>query len=181
MPQGQARFRTSFTSQAGLTAALFVTGTIANVNVVNWTVDVFSKYDRKRYFNIQVGSPYLHPNSGEGLYVMPEVGATVSICLPSDSAPPYVAAFLMPPETLPDTATADAPAGTRSHGAVSKNASDSSFYGGRPRAQPGDIWLKGRDGNFVILHRGGVLQFGASELAQRICIPLGNHVMDISG
>lgn len=40
--------------------------------------------------------------------------------------------------------------------------------------------MRGRDGNFVILHRGGVLQIGATELAQRIYVPLQNLVTDIS-
>jgi hypothetical protein len=40
--------------------------------------------------------------------------------------------------------------------------------------------VRGRNGNFVILHRGGVLQIGASELAQRIYIPLQNLISDIS-
>jgi hypothetical protein len=32
----------------------------------------------------------------------------------------------------------------------------------------------------MVLHRGGVAQFGATALAQRICVPLGNLVTDIS-
>jgi hypothetical protein len=54
------------------------------------------------------------------------------------------------------------------------------YGGGRGRPKPGDIVLKGRDGNFCILHRGGVLQVGATDLAQRIFIPLGNLITDIS-
>lgn len=40
--------------------------------------------------------------------------------------------------------------------------------------------MRTRDDNFVILRRGGVLQLGATELAQRIFIPLNNQVIDIS-
>jgi hypothetical protein len=40
--------------------------------------------------------------------------------------------------------------------------------------------LRTRDNNFVVLHRGGVLQIGATELAQRIYLPLRNHVLDFS-
>jgi hypothetical protein len=41
--------------------------------------------------------------------------------------------------------------------------------------------MRTRDGNFVILHRGGVLQIGSTELSQRIFIPINNLMMDISG
>jgi hypothetical protein len=175
-----SRFRTSFTQQAGAEAAYILQGRIVNINLVNWTVDVVAQFDRKRFFEIQVGSPYLHFNRGEGLSIFPEIGATCMVCIPSDSSPPYVQSFIMPHETMTDTATDDAPAGTRSHGSKAAFATDASFAGGRPKAKPGDIWLRGRDGNFLILHRGGVLQIGATELAQRIYIPLTNLVTDIS-
>jgi len=41
--------------------------------------------------------------------------------------------------------------------------------------------MRTRDGNCVILHRGGVLQVGATPLAQRIYIPLNNVIHDVSG
>lgn len=163
-----------------LDAAEMVQGRVFNVNLVNWTVDVVAQYDQRRYFDVQVGSPYLHYNNGEGLYAMPEVGAVCMVSIPSDSSPPFVSAFLMPHE-LVDGASTDAPSGTASHGQPQKYATAASFAGGRPRANMGDIWLRTRDENFVILHRGGVLQLGASPLAQRIYIPLNNVIHDVSG
>jgi hypothetical protein len=174
------RFRTSMTSQAGAVPAQIVQGRIVNINLVNWTVDVVAQFDRKRYFEVQVASPYLHHNRGEGLSIFPEVNSVCMVCVPSDSSPPYVLAFIMPHETVTDASSDDAPAGTRSHGAKSEFATDASFACGRPKAKPGDIFLRTRDNNFLILHRGGVLQIGATELAQRIYIPLGNLVTDIS-
>ena len=165
---------------AALDAAEMVQGRVFNVNLVNWTVDVVAQYDQRRYFDVQVGSPYLHYNNGEGLYAMPEVGAVCMVSIPSDSSPPFVSAFLMPHE-LVDGASTDAPSGTASHGQPQKYATAASFAGGRPRANMGDIWLRTRDENFVILHRGGVLQLGASPLAQRIYIPLNNVIHDVSG
>jgi hypothetical protein len=150
-----------------------------NVNLVKWTVDIAAQFDRKKYFNIQVGSPYLHHSNGEGIYVVPEVGCTAMVCIPSDSTPPFVIAFVMAHQLVDDSST-DAPQGTSSHGQPTPNATDSSFAGGRPTAKLGDIWMRTRDGNFVILHRGGVLQLGATELAQRIYIPLNNQVVDVS-
>ena len=101
------------------------------------------------------------------------------VCIPSDSSPMFIMSFIMAHE-LVDDASDDAPQGTNSHGGAVPNATDASFAGGRPKAIPGSIYLRTRDGNFVALHRGGVLQLGATELAQRIYIPLGNLITDIS-
>lgn len=174
-----SKFRSSFTQVEGHEPAKVVQGRVVNINLVKWTVDVVAQYDRMRYFNIQVSTPYLHHSNGEGIYIFPEIGATCMVCIPSDSSAPFVLAFVMAPETINDSST-DAPAGTSSHGSPQVNATDSSFAGGRPQPKPGDIWMRTRDENFVILHRGGVLQIGATELAQRIFIPLRNLVTDIS-
>ena len=173
------KFRTSFTSKQGHDAGRIVQGKVVNYNLNNWTVDVQGQFDRTAYKGISVGSPYLHHSNGEGFYVMPEVNATVMVALPSDTSPPFVMCFVMAPETIDASAT-DAPQGTSSHGTPAKNSTDSSFAGGRPPANPGDIWIRTRDDNFVILRRGGVLQLGSTELAQRIFIPLNNQVIDIS-
>jgi len=201
------RFRNTMTHKQGTDPAQVIRGRVINVNMVNWTVDVISQFDRKYFNDIQVGAAYLHYNSGEGIYAVPDLGAVVMITIPSDSSPPYVQSFVMPMEVAnakgkfndPDqtvvtdqngTQTAntsdvddsDAPDGTRSRGgAVPHPEVDARFDGGRPPAKPGDIVLRGRDGNYVVLHRGGVLEIGATELAKRIFIPIGNKLMDISG
>lgn len=155
-------------------------GQVIDINLVNWTVDVFTKFDQKHYLNIQISSPYLHFNRGEGVSVMPDIGAKCYVCVPSDGPPPFVLSFIMPMETI-DGASEDAPDGTDGgKGGVTQEATAASFAGGRTRAKPGDISIRNRDGSFIILHRGGVLQVGASELAQRMYIPLQNLVSDIS-
>lgn len=173
------RFRTSFTHKEGFEAAQIVQCKVVNTNLVNWTVDCISQFDRKRYFEIQVSAPYVHHNNGEGIYTVPEIGAVCMVCLPSDSSPPFVLSFIMP-YTFVNSGTADAPMGTQSHGAPQQFATDAAFDGGRGLGKPGDIMMRTRDNNFVILHRGGVLQIGATELAQRIYIPLNNLITDIS-
>ena len=127
-----SKFRNSFTHKEGVDEALILQGRVHNVNVVKWTVDIITQFDRKKYFNIQVGSPYMHHSNGEGIYAVPEVGATCMVCVPSDSSPPFVLAFTMAHE-LVDDASDDAPAGTNSHGASVPNATDASFAGGRPK------------------------------------------------
>jgi hypothetical protein len=50
-----SRFRTSFTQIAGTEAARIVQARVANINLKNWTVDVYAQFDRKRYFDIRDG------------------------------------------------------------------------------------------------------------------------------
>jgi hypothetical protein len=204
------RFRNSMLSQAYQQPAIFMQARVINVNMVNWTVDVISQFDRHYFSDIQVLSPYLHYDNGEGVYVMPEVGAVCMVCVPSDTTPPFVAGFVAPMEqrggqqlqnpsdpnsaittTVFGTQTIDpnqttgkdAPAGTRSRGSntVQFPNVDAAFSAGRPAVNPGDIVMRTRDDNFVVLHRGGVVSIGATELAQRIYIPLNDKILDVSG
>lgn len=176
----RTRFRSSMTSPEGLGETDIFMGRVTNVDYVNWTVDVYSQFDQVRAFAIPVGSPYQHSNRGDGISVVPEVGAKCAVCWPGDSSPPFVLAFLMPHETIPDTGTDEDPGGTGDRGAPGQAPTTASYAGGRPVGKPGDMYMRGRDGNFVVLHRGGVLQIGATELAQRIYVPLSNMVMDFA-
>jgi hypothetical protein len=133
--------------------------------MANWTVDVYTTYDKHRYLDVQVGSPYLHYNNGEGIFCMPEVGAQCLVAIPGDTTGPVVLTFTTPHEIQAATDT---------------DPERASFAAGRPHAKPGDLMLRTRDGNFITLHRGGVLQIGATEVAQRIYIPIGNYITDIS-
>lgn len=171
-PAQRTAFRSSWTQPEGTQGATIIEAKIVDTNVNLWTVDTFSQFDQKYFFNVQVCSPYMHSNAGEGIYAMPEIGAKCHICIPSDGPPPYVLDFIMPQESIANAATADTP--------DDQTPTNATFAGGRARTKPGDIYMRGRDGNFVILHRGGVLQIGATELAQRIYIPLQNLVTDIS-
>src|SRR5690348_8626638 len=109
----RTEFRTSFTSPEGLGKTNIFMGRVVNVDLVNYTVDVFSQFDQIRMLNIPVGSPYSHPNRGDGFTAVPEVGSKCAVCWPGDSSPPFVLAFVMPHETVPLAGSEDeAPAGT---------------------------------------------------------------------
>ncbi len=177
----RTEFRTSFTSPEGMGPTRVFMGRVVNVDLVNYTVDVRSQFDQISLLNIPVSSMYQHPNRGDGFSAVPEVGSKCVVCWPGDSSPPFVLAFVMPHETLPLSGEADeAPAGTESRSSSNQAPTSASYAGGRPRAKPGDMMIRGRDGNFIVLHRGGVLQIGANELAQRVYIPLNNLVMDFA-
>lgn len=164
----------SFFQPEGVIGAIIIEGQVADLNMALWTVDVISKFDHKFYPNIQVSSPYQDPVSGAGIYVMPDIGTKCHICIPSDGPPPFLLDFIMPSEqNFAEEEEEDGDPAV-------DNYPDKTFSGGRPKPKPGDIYIRGRDGNFAILHRGGVLQIGCSELAQRIYIPLENLITDIS-
>lgn len=172
------------------------TGVIANVNVKNLTADWVSQYSGKQIPDVQIMTPYLHYNNGEGFTCVPEVGAICVLCFPSDDDPPFIMGFLSAPELegadsgdlsakiedpgveseadLP-TATTTQSGGTTS---VKTNPSDASFRAGRPILNPGDMYWQGRDGNFAVMRRGGVLQLGATQICQRAYIPVRNIIRD---
>lgn len=133
------------------------TGRIVNVNIRDWTVDAVSEHGDKKFFDIQVSAPYMHFTNGEGIYCMPEVGAMCWICKPSDGT--FSAAFVMGFQAIHDE-------------------EEDSFRNGRQSLNPGDLMMKTRDENFLILRRGGVVQVGSTPLAQRIYIPIGNAIKD---
>jgi hypothetical protein len=176
----KSEFRTTISSREGLGPTHIFQGRVINIDMVNWTVDVYSQFDQMRFLDVPIASPYLHPNRGDGFSVMPEVGSKVVICYPGDSSPPFVLAFVMPHEPVPLTGAEDAPKGTGDRSNPAQTSSNASFAGGRPKPKPGDMRWQGRDGQFVVLHRGGVLQIGSNELSQRIYVPLNNLIMDFA-
>jgi len=132
---------------------------IINVNVDDWSVDCVSEYANKRFFDVQVMSPYFHFAGGEGIYAMPEVGALAWLCKPSSGrfAPEFIMGYMAP-----------------------FDEDHVSFRSGRQSLNPGDIMLRTRDENFIVLRRGGVIQIGATPTAQRIYIPIQNFIRDFA-
>jgi hypothetical protein len=128
---------------------------VVNVNIDNWSVDVISEFASKRYFDIQVMSPYFHYANGEGIYVVPEVGALAWLCRPS--AGRFGAPFIMGFQAPFDTANAN-------------------FSSGRQALNAGDIMMRTRDENFIILRRGGVIQIGATPTCQTLYVPIRNMI-----
>jgi len=137
--------------------ALVETGRITNVDIERWSVDAVSEHAGKQWFDIQVMNPYLHYMNGEGSYTVPEVGAMVWVCSPSsgEDSTPFILGYQAPHDEDND-----------------------SFRCGRQSLNPGDIVMRTRDENFIIVRRGGVVQIGATPTAQRMYIPIGNLIRD---
>jgi len=130
-------------------------GRVINVNINDYTVDVRTEMPPyKPKFDIPWMVPYAHYNQGEGINFMPEVGSTCWICEPTDNGrDSFVLGWTMPEE-------------------------GGSYRSGRPLLNPGDQHFSTRDGNFVILRRGGVVQIGATPICQRVFIPIRNVIQD---
>jgi len=101
-------------------------------------------------------SPYLHQNQGEGVAVMPEVGSTCWVCCPSETGRDAFVLGWTP---------------------VQENGS---YRAGRQRLNPGDLHFSTRDGNFVFLRRGGIVQIGSTPVCQRLYIPIRNIIRDFA-
>lgn len=188
-------FRNSPTKSAH-SASWIETGVVANVNVKNLTIDWVSQFTSKSIQDLPIMKPYFHYTNGEGFTCVPEVGAICAVCWPSDDDPPFVIGFLGAPELegadIPgiedfvgdggietDEGTPQ-PVSTTSGGSTTakQNPSDASYRGGLPILNPGDMLWQGRDENFVILRRGGILQLGSTQICQRVYIPILNYIRD---
>lgn len=160
--------------QRGVNPVLIEDGRIINVDMLHWTVDVVTRNSYRQLFDLQVASPYLHFAKGEGIYVMPEVGAKVKVCIPSDGSP-FVLCFYT---TFERTASSNQSSTQTSDSSTQEAPSEVTFKSGRPNLQQGDLIMRGRDGNHVWLHRGGVVEIGSPGLAKRLYIPITNMIRD---
>jgi hypothetical protein len=129
---------------------------IISVYPEDYTVDARSELTHRFYPKIAFMTPYCNQANGEGINFMPEVGATCWVCRSSEqNRYAFVLGWTMVDE-------------------------EGSYRGGRELLNPGDIQLSTRDGNFVTLRRGGILQIGATPICQRIYIPVRNMMQDFS-
>lgn len=162
----ESKSLTGGVAESGYYPAVVEMARVVNVNVVDYTVDCVGEYGEKKFFDIQIMSPYLHFVNGEGVYIMPEVGCTVWICTPSTGlmAQPFVLGF---------GSVVDERQG------VGSGAQAVNYRATRQSLNPGDIMLRTRDENFIALRRGGVIQIGTTPTAQRFYIPLGNLIRDV--
>ena len=145
--------------RVGLLPAYIESGYVIAVDATNWRVTVRSTAGGHRvYENCLVAFPYLHHAGGEGMGAMPEVGAAVWVCAPSEGDElPFVIGFR-----------------------PMHSARDGSHAANRAPRIPGDQFMLTRDGNGFIAHRGGTTEEGATPIARRFYHPLGNRIHDIA-
>ena len=147
---------------------------ITDVNRATFTCSVQTIHSAKTHHDVAWGQPYLHHTGGEGIHYMPEVGAYCFVATPVDTTPAFILAFVAPPRVK--EAKGDDP--VRHDTTEGGSPTDVSYQANRPDLNPGDIAITTRDGNFLYLRRGGIVQLGASPLAQRLMVPVRNFIHD---
>jgi len=172
---GDGHYSASGPSTSEFFPAVIEEAMVTNVNKANFTVDVVTRHTQKPFQDLQCALPYFHNDNGEGISFLPEVGARCQIFRGNDTTPPFILGFIAIPSSV------ESDDGTPTHStSAGGSTTDVSFRGRRLDMQPGDIFLTTRDENFILLRRGGVLQLGSTELAQRIYIPINNYVRDFA-
>lgn len=161
-------------SHGRASASQFEEAIITDVNRLTWTVSAETKHTNRKVPDIQVLAPYHHYEAGEGFHHLPEVGASCILCWPGDNTAPFIMGYLgaASVEATPD----GDPIRSTPDGAGS--ATDVSFRSKRPNLNPGDMAITTRDENFIYLRRGGIVQIGATPIAQRIYLPILNYIKD---
>lgn len=149
---------------------------VVDVHRKNFTVTVETRHSSKTVEDVQALVPYHHYSRGEGIHHLPEVGAICYLAWPSDNTPP----FLMGYKGAASVRGTDDDAPERSTADAEGSDQDVSFRSGRMELNPGDIALTTRDDNFLVLRRGGIVQVGATSIAQRLYLPLLNYIRDFS-
>lgn len=156
-PSGETPTRSTSSASTGSQPAMVFKAQVLNVNIRDFTVDVsYESYPHASHFDIPFMVPYIHQEQGEGMNFMPEVGSTCWVCTPSESGRDAFVLGWMPV------------------------AEDGSYRAGRQLLNPGDIHFSTRDGNFLFLRRGGIVQVGSTPVCQRLYIPIKNVIRDIA-
>jgi hypothetical protein len=145
---------TARATQQGLRATTIQRGRVLDVDTAKYRLVVGTEFTKKVVSGVSWASPYQHFVQGEGVYVMPEVGSLVWLCDPSDGGMPFVLAWAAAQE-------------------------EGNFRSRKMELNPGDTYLGTRDGNFLYLRRGGVVQIGGGPLSQRMYLPVNNTIKDI--
>lgn len=150
------------------------TGYIADVDRSLHTVKVSTEHSGKDPEDLQIATMYTTAE-GDFAGVLPEVGAKCILAFLSDNTPPVVLGFIADPFAI--RATGDEPARLTSE--PEGSPTNVSYKGNRPQLNPGDQAFVTRDGNHLILRRGGVLELGANSICKRFYLPIKNHMRDV--
>lgn len=138
-----------------LTAPTIQKARVLDVDTRHYVCTIATEFTQKPLTWVTFMTPYLHHSNGEGIFFMPEVGSVCWVCEPSDGGMPFILGW------------------------CSVEDENSSHRAQRVDLNPGDIYLGTRDENRIILRRGGVIQIGATPLAQRFYLPVDNIIRDL--
>jgi hypothetical protein len=136
---------------AGGSAQIF-RAVIYNVHYGKYLVDVRSLFGNLDFKEAELGAAYQHSDGPEGSYVEPEVGAECLVCVPGDGTRAVVISF------------------TREF------ADEDGAKGDRPSLGPGDQIVHSRDGNYVVVRRGGLIEIRSTAQCQTVYVPIQNLI-----
>ena len=144
-------------AQQGLVPAYIVSGRVTDVDPIKWTMTVKCDVGEKTYHQMPIPGDYLHPSDGEGNYFIPEVGAFVWACKPSEvDRRPFVVKYSPPSD---DSA---------------------SHRANRFPLSPGSFNITTRDRNGLRVHRGGVTEIFGSPLSKTIYSAEDDSILNIA-
>lgn len=156
-PGGETPTRSKSSASTDSRPAAVFRAQILAVNTRDYTVDVqYESYPYSTHLDIPWMTPYLHQSQGEGVAIMPEVGSTVWVCQPSESGRD---SFVLGWTPVQESGT---------------------YRAGRQLLNPGDLHFSTRDGNFIFMRRGGIVQIGSTPVCQRLYIPIRNIIRDFA-
>jgi phage baseplate assembly protein gpV len=148
-------------------AAVIELATITDVHLQNYTVDVLSTFGHRPIPDVPVAMPYMAAETGAGINFMPQIGDQCYLVIPGDDSGPFILGFVANGQLRQTDSDSEQP---------DEDGEGPDYSGGRLFLESGDICLDTADGNFVILRRGGIVQIGATSLAQTLYIPIENLI-----
>jgi hypothetical protein len=131
-------------------------GRVIDVDPSTWMMTVRTEVGEKQAYNVPIPSLYTHPFEGEGMHIMPEIGAYVWLAMPSEGD---VRAFPLLYKGLSNEAA--------------------SHQAHRPNMNPGDIVMVTRDRNGMKIRRGGVVEMFSTPLSRMFFLPDSNRILTI--
>jgi len=145
---------------------------VVYVNPREFTLDAIGIFTQRTYSDIPFATPYQNRSHPGGVSIMPEEGSMCYVCVCADKTQ-FVLGFVTDPRNTPQFEKVD---GKVQESTTADKGPD--FRGEREFLEPGDVFLGTQDGNKVCLRRGGMVQIGATPLAQRFYLPIENVVRD---
>lgn len=141
-------------------------GIIESVDPSKHTAVVQTVFSNKSLVDVKFAMPFVSHWSRAGLRFLPEPGTICYVFTPADDSGHFIMGF------------SELGTSNEVHERAGGTNSAVDYRGEYPALDPGDCHIGSLDNNYIILKRGGILQIGATQLAQRMYIPIENLVRD---